>query len=70
MITLFFTEGPVENLGHIPPSAVEQFGVFWRAMREGGVYLPPSQYEAWFISAAHDEALIDKTVEIARRSLV
>lgn len=69
MITLFFTEGPVENLDDIPPSAVEQFGVFWRAMREGGVYLPPSQYEAWFISAAHDEELIDKTVEIARRSL-
>ena len=69
MITLFFTEGPVQSLDDIPPSAVEQFGVFWRAMREGGVYLPPSQYEAWFISAAHDETLIDKTVEIARRSL-
>ncbi len=69
MITLFFTEGPVRSLDDIPPSAVEQFGVFWRAMREGGVYLPPSQYEAWFISAAHDESIIDQTVEVARRSL-
>jgi glutamate-1-semialdehyde 2,1-aminomutase len=69
MITLFFTPGPVRALDDIPASAVEQFGVFWRAMREGGVYLPPSQYEAWFISAAHDESIIDKTVAVARRSL-
>jgi glutamate-1-semialdehyde 2,1-aminomutase len=69
MITLFFTDGPVKALDDIPPSAVEQFGAFWRAMRAGGVYLPPSQYEAWFISAAHDEGIIDQTVEVARRAL-
>lgn len=69
MITLFFTDGPVNALDDISASAVEQFGAFWRAMREGGVYLPPSQYEAWFISAAHDESIIDETVEIARQSL-
>ena len=69
MITLFFTDGPVNALDDISTSAVEQFGAFWRAMREGGVYLPPSQYEAWFISAAHDENIIDETVEIARQSL-
>jgi glutamate-1-semialdehyde 2,1-aminomutase len=69
MITLFFCEGPVSNLDDIPPAAPERFGPFWRSMRESGIYLPPSQYEAWFVSAAHDEDLIDRTVEAARRAL-
>jgi glutamate-1-semialdehyde 2,1-aminomutase len=69
MITLFFTAGPVHCLGDIPPAAPEAFGGFWRSMRESGIYLPPSQYEAWFVSAAHDEGLIDTTVEAARRAL-
>jgi glutamate-1-semialdehyde 2,1-aminomutase len=38
-------------------------------MLDRGVYPPPSQFEAWFISLAHDEAAIDQTVEAARESL-
>lgn len=65
MVTLFFTDGPVRAVSDVTPAAAERFGAFWRAMLDRGVYLPPSQYEAWFISAAHDEALLDETVRLA-----
>jgi glutamate-1-semialdehyde 2,1-aminomutase len=65
MLTLFFTAGPVRRLEDVTPAATATFGRFWRGMRERGVMLPPSQYEAWFISAAHSLALIDETVAIA-----
>jgi len=65
MLTLFFTEGPIRRMEDIPPSAPARFGAFWRGMRDAGVMLPPSQYEAWFVSGAHDEALIDRTVAAA-----
>lgn len=69
MITLFFTDHPVRRVTDIDGAATERFGAFWRAMRDRGVYLPPSQYEAWFLSLAHDEQLIDETVEAAREAL-
>ena len=69
MLTLFFTAGPVETLDHIPAEAPERFAAFWREMRQNGVNLPPSQYEAWFVSAAHTDDLIDRTVEVASRAL-
>ena len=69
MLTLFFTEGPVRSLDDIPSGAPERFGIFWRSMRDGGVMLPPSQYEAWFVSAAHTEALIDQSLVAARAAL-
>ena len=69
MLTLFFCEGPVRSLDDIPPEAPQRFGVFWRAMRDHGVVLPPSQYEAWFVSAAHNEALIERTLEAAKAAL-
>ncbi len=69
MITLFFTEGPVRRVDDVTDAAVARFGTFFREMRAQGVLLPPSQYEAWFISAAHDEALIDATIERAAEAL-
>ena len=63
MITLFFTAGPVVSVDDVTPEATARFGRFWRGAREQGIMLPPSQYEAWFISAAHDEALIDETIQ-------
>ncbi len=69
MLTLFFAEGPVRRLDDVPPDAPARFGAFFRGMRERGVLLPPSQYEAWFISAAHETADIDATVEAAREVL-
>ena len=67
MLTLFFCEGPVTCMDDIPAEAPPRFGAFWRAMRDEGVMLPPSQYEAWFVSAAHDEALIDRVIDAAAR---
>jgi glutamate-1-semialdehyde 2,1-aminomutase len=69
MLTLFFTEGPVTRLSDVSKAAVARFGAFWRAIRDRGVLLPPSQYEAWFVSLAHQDNDIDRTIEAARESL-
>ena len=72
MITLFFTEvagAPVKRLDDVPASAKARFGAFFREMRDRGHLLPPSQYEAWFISTAHTEADIDTTIAAAREVL-
>jgi glutamate-1-semialdehyde 2,1-aminomutase len=72
MITLFFTEtrgAPIKQLKDLPASARARFGAFFRGMRDRGQMLPPSQYEAWFISNAHTQADIDQTVATAREVL-
>ena len=43
----------------------EAYGRFCRALLDRGIYPPPSQFEAWFPSLAHDEASIDRTIEAA-----
>lgn len=70
MITLFFTDHAIERVDDVTPESVERFGAFYRAMRAHGVMLPPSQYEAWFISAAHTEADIDETIEAAKQAIL
>ena len=69
MLTLFFTSEPVTDFYTAKTSDTDRFGRFFRSMLERGVYLPPSQYEAWFVSAAHTDEDIDKTIEAARQSL-
>jgi glutamate-1-semialdehyde 2,1-aminomutase len=72
MITLFFTEtmgAPVRRLEDVPGSARARFGAFFREMRSRGQMLPPSQYEAWFISSSHSLKDISETVGAARESL-
>jgi glutamate-1-semialdehyde 2,1-aminomutase len=49
-------------------SDVKNFGKFFHAMLDRGIYLPPSQYEALFVSAAHTDADIARTVKAARES--
>lgn len=69
MITLFFTEEmgrPVTRMEDVPASAKARFGAFFRGMRDRGHMLPPSQYEAWFISTAHTIDDIDTTIAAAR----
>jgi len=69
MITLFFTEEmgrPVTRMEDVPASAKTRFGAFFRGMRDRGQMLPPSQYEAWFISTAHTVDDIDTTIAAAR----
>ncbi len=53
MMTLFFSERPVKNYAGAKQCDCERFGRFHRGMLAGGVYLPPSQFEALFVSAAH-----------------
>ena len=65
MITAFFTASPVTDYASAKRSDTAAFGRFFRKMLERGVYLPPSQFEAAFVSSAHTEADIDQTVETA-----
>lgn len=68
MFTWFFTEAPVTNWLSASKSNVEAFGRFHRAMIEAGVYLPPSQFEAAFLSAAHTDEDVRQTVAAAREA--
>jgi glutamate-1-semialdehyde 2,1-aminomutase len=68
MFTWFFTPGPVTDWESASKSDTEAFGRFFRNMLEGGVYLPPSQYEAAFLSAAHTEEDITTTIAAAKQA--
>jgi glutamate-1-semialdehyde 2,1-aminomutase len=63
MFTLFFTEGPVKDYRTAKMSDTKRFAQFFVEMMEQGIYLPPSQFEAWFISLAHTQKDLDKTIE-------
>jgi len=66
MFTWFFTEGPVTDWNSASKSDTTAFGRFFRAVLDAGIYLPPSQFEAVFLSAAHSEEDIDKTIAAAK----
>ena len=67
MFTWFFTERIVSNYDAALHCDTKAFAAFHRGMLEGGVWLPPSQFEAAFLSAAHTEADIAQTIELSRR---
>jgi glutamate-1-semialdehyde 2,1-aminomutase len=69
MLTLFFSEGPVRDFETATASDTRRHAVFFREMLERGVHLPPAQYEAWFVSLAHESEDLDRTLEAARESL-
>jgi len=69
MLTLFFHDGPVHNYEEARQSDTKLFARFFWEMLARGVYLPCSQFEAAFVSAAHTEADIDHTVTAAREAL-
>jgi len=66
MFGFFFTEGPVHNYEDAKKSDLAKFGRFHRGMLEHGVYLAPSQFEAGFMSLAHSDEDIDRTLTAAR----
>jgi glutamate-1-semialdehyde 2,1-aminomutase len=66
VLTVFFTATQVRDYDTAKTSETARFGRFFGAMLEAGVYLPPSQFEAWFISLAHTEREIARTVKAAR----
>ncbi|MGE5595418.1 MAG: glutamate-1-semialdehyde 2,1-aminomutase [Hyphomicrobiales bacterium] len=69
MLTLFFRSEPPANYAQARESDSEAFARFHKGMLERGVLLPPSQFETWFVSAAHSEAEIDATVMAAHEAL-
>jgi len=69
LLTLFFSGEPVSDFAGAAACDLEAHARFCRAMLERGVYPPPSQFEAWFVSLAHDEAAIERTLAAAAESL-
>ncbi len=63
MMTLFFTKGPVKDYATAKMSDTKRFAKFFIEMLNQGIYLPSSQFEAWFISLAHSQKDLDKTIE-------
>ena len=63
MISVFFTPMPVRDFDDAQTTDKVLFGRLFHALLKRGVYLPPSALEAWFLNAAHDDALIDRTVD-------
>jgi glutamate-1-semialdehyde 2,1-aminomutase len=69
LLTVFFTEGPVRDYEDAKACDTERYAAFCRAMLERGVYLPPSQFEAWFPSLAHGDAHVEQTLTAAGEAL-
>ena len=69
MMTLFFSAGPVENFEDAKKCDLDRFAKFYQGMRDEGVFLPPSQFEAWFVSAAHTREDIQATLKAAEKVL-
>jgi glutamate-1-semialdehyde 2,1-aminomutase len=68
LLTVFFRETAPRDFAEASASDTEAFARFFHTMRAAGVLLPPSQFEAWFLSTAHDDADVDLIVEAARRA--
>lgn len=69
MFSLFFTPTPVRDMPTALTSDAKLFGRFFRACLDGGVYLPPSAYESWFLSTAHEGAAIDRACEVITKAI-
>lgn len=68
LMTVFFTDRKVESYADVQSSDTEKFSVFFQTMLANGVHLPPSQFECWFLSTAHTEADIEKTLAAADKA--
>jgi len=68
MLTLFFTDRDVTDFDSAKTSDLNRFNAFFHAMLDEGIYLPPSQFEVAFVSAAHTESDIDHTIKAATRA--
>jgi glutamate-1-semialdehyde 2,1-aminomutase len=69
MFTWFFTAGPVTDYASASASDTTAFGRFHRSMLESGVWLPPSQFEAAFVSTSHGQMEVDRILAAARTAL-
>ncbi|NIM05226.1 MAG: glutamate-1-semialdehyde 2,1-aminomutase [Armatimonadetes bacterium] len=69
MFTLFFSEGPVANYATASASDKSRYAKFFHSMLEQGVYLPPSQFEAMFLSTAHSDVEVERIGDAAKSAL-
>jgi glutamate-1-semialdehyde 2,1-aminomutase len=69
MITVFFARGPIRSWEDAKLCDTAAFGHFHGGLLAEGIYWPPAQFEAAFLSIAHDEAAIDRTVAAAAKAL-
>lgn len=63
MFSIFFTDHPVHDYDQARTQQAFRFSAFFHAMLDAGVYLPPSAYEAWFLSAAHDDTAVNRILD-------
>jgi glutamate-1-semialdehyde 2,1-aminomutase len=68
MFSVFFREGEVHHFGDAKDQDAAAYGRFFHAMLRRGVHLPPSCFESWFVSAAHDDAAVDHVVRAVHAS--
>jgi glutamate-1-semialdehyde 2,1-aminomutase len=69
LTTLFFSPDPVHDFAAAAACDTAAHARFCRALLDRGVYPPPAQFEAWFVSLAHDEATVDRTLEATAEAL-
>ncbi len=69
VLTPFFTSRPVTNYESALAADTDAYATFFRSLLDSGIYLPPSQFEGWFVSAAHTEQDLDRTIRAARRAM-
>jgi glutamate-1-semialdehyde 2,1-aminomutase len=69
LLTPFFTDRPVRDFASATSANTEQYAAFFRAMLARGVYPPPSQFEAWFLSTAHTKRDVDLTIRAAHGAM-
>jgi glutamate-1-semialdehyde 2,1-aminomutase len=69
LMTVFFTGNEVSDMASASATDRESFGAFFHGMLDNGVYLPPSPFEAWFVSTVHSDADIAQTLEHVANSL-
>ncbi len=69
LVTPFFSAEPVRDFASAAACDLDAYARFCRGLLERGIYAPPSQFEAWFVSLAHDEAAIERTVDAAAEAL-
>jgi glutamate-1-semialdehyde 2,1-aminomutase len=67
MFTLFFNPGPVTDYDSAARSDTARYAAYFNHMLESGIYLPPSQFEANFLSTAHTQRDFEKTVTAIRK---
>jgi glutamate-1-semialdehyde 2,1-aminomutase len=69
LVTPFFTDGPVREYESAARANTAAYATFFNGMLARGIYPPPSQFEAWFLSAAHTDRDVAKTIAAARRAM-